>query len=133
MSRSEDSHSQSYSAMPDLPGRPRDAGGPVFTEPWEAQAFALVLKLHEAGHFTWQEWSEALGAQLRAAAARGEPDDGSRYYVHWLTALEQSIQAKRVLDAAALQARKNAWARAYRATPHGKPVRLGVGDDFASN
>jgi hypothetical protein len=33
----------------------RDADAPTFNEPWEAQAFALTLQLHEAGHFTWRE------------------------------------------------------------------------------
>jgi hypothetical protein len=33
-----------------LPRLPRDKGGPVFAEPWEAQAFALALKLSEQGH-----------------------------------------------------------------------------------
>jgi nitrile hydratase accessory protein len=131
LSRSEDARSQGRFApadLPGLPGLPRDEAGPVFTEPWQAQAFALVLKLHEAGHFAWSEWSQALGAQLKAAAARGEPDDGTRYYEHWLAALEQVIQAKRVLDAEALRLRREAWARAYRATPHGKPVHLGAGE-----
>ena len=32
-----------------VPGVPRDADGPVFREPWEAQAFAMTLALHERG------------------------------------------------------------------------------------
>src|ERR1700704_286957 len=63
---------------------PRDNGGPVFAEPWEAQAFALAVKLSEQGHFTWKEWASALADELKAAADRGESDDGSRYYHHWL-------------------------------------------------
>jgi nitrile hydratase accessory protein len=103
---------------PDFPGLPRDADGPVFAEPWQAQAFAMTLKLHEAGLFTWAEWAEALGAE-RAA----DPDDGARYYEHWVTALEK-LMAARGLPAQALAARKAAWADAYRRTPHGKPVVL---------
>jgi nitrile hydratase accessory protein len=110
-----------------LPRLPRDAGGPAFAEPWQAQAFALAVKLSEQGHFTWKEWSAALADELKAAAARGEPDDGSRYYDHWLAALERLVQAKGLTDAAALHARKEAWADAYRHTPHGKPVELGAG------
>jgi nitrile hydratase accessory protein len=107
-----------------LPALPRDAGGPVFAEPWQAQAFALAVKLSEQGYFTWTEWSAALADELRAAADRGEPDDGSRYYRHWLEALERLVTAKGLTDARALQTRKEAWAEAYRRTPHGKPVEL---------
>jgi len=107
-----------------LPRLPRDAGGPVFAEPWEAQAFALAVRLSEQGYFTWTEWAAALAQELRAAAGRGEPDDGSRYYHHWLAALERLVTAKGLADPGALLARKEAWAEAYRRTPHGKPVEL---------
>lgn len=107
-----------------LPRLPRDEGGPVFAEPWQAQAFALAVKLSAQGHFTWKEWAAALAAELKAAADRGEPDDGSRYYEHWLAALERVVTAKGLSDPAAMVARKEAWADAYRHTPHGKPVEL---------
>src|ERR1700682_4820829 len=107
-----------------LPALPRDSGGPVFAEPWQAQAFALAVKLSEQGHFSWTEWAEALGAELKAAADRGEPDDGSRYYEHWLAALERLVVVKGLTDAGTLLARKEAWADAYRHTPHGQPVVL---------
>jgi nitrile hydratase accessory protein len=107
-----------------LPRLPRDEGGPVFAEPWQAQAFALAVKLSEHGHFTWKEWAAALGDELQAAVRRGEPDDGSRYYEHWLTALERLATAKGLTDRNTLLARKEAWAAAYRATPHGTPVEL---------
>jgi nitrile hydratase accessory protein len=110
-----------------LPSLPREKGEPIFAEPWEAQAFALALKLSEQGHFTWKEWAAALAEELKAAANRGEPDDGSRYYQYWLAALERLVAAKGLSDPTALQARKEAWAEAYRHTPHGKPVELGVG------
>ena len=92
---------------------------PVFAEPWQAQAFALAVKLSEQGHFTWKEWTEALAAELKHAE-----DDGSRYYEHWLAALERLVTAKGLTDSAAMRARKEAWADAYRHTPHGKPVTL---------
>ena len=110
-----------------LPSLPRDQGGPVFAEPWEAQAFALAVKLSEQGHFTWKEWAAALADELKAAATRGEPDDGSHYYQHWLTALERLVTAKGLSDPATLLARKEAWIEAYRHTPHGKPVELNAG------
>jgi nitrile hydratase accessory protein len=113
--------------LSDLPPLPRDEGGPVFAEPWQAQAFALAVKLSDQGHFTWKEWAAALAAELKAAADRGEPDDGTHYYEHWLATLERLLTAKGLTDPAALRARKEAWAEAYRRTPHGKPVELQTG------
>ena len=112
-----------FAAAPLLP---RDEGGPVFAEPWQAQAFAMAVQLSAAGHFTWTEWTTALGAQLQAAVGRGEPDDGSRYFEHWLAALEQLVTEKKLTDLTALRERKAAWADAYRHTPHGHPVELGA-------
>jgi nitrile hydratase accessory protein len=96
---------------------------PVFAEPWEAHAFALAVKLSEAGLFTWAEWSAALADEL-AAASRGELDDGSRYYHRWLAALESLVTAKNLVAPPSLVARKHEWAEAYRRTPHGSPVTL---------
>ena len=110
-----------------LPSLPRDEGGPVFAEPWQAQAFALAVRLSAEGHFTWKEWAAALADELKSAADRGEPDDGTRYYHHWLAALERLAVEKQLTDEAALLARKEAWADAYRHTPHGKPVDLAAG------
>jgi nitrile hydratase accessory protein len=106
----------------------RDAGEPVFAEPWEAQAFALAVELSKRGYFMWTEWSAALGAELKAATERGEVDDGSRYYHHWLAALERLVTSKGLADPHALLARKEAWADAYRRTPHGKPIELRAAD-----
>jgi nitrile hydratase accessory protein len=108
-----------------LPRLPRDEEGPVFAEPWQAQAFALAVRLSEQGHFTWKEWATALAGELKAAADRGEPDDGSRYYEYWLVALERLVTAKELTTPSAMLERKEAWADAYRHTPHGKPVELG--------
>ena len=113
-------------SAPELHGGPERPA--AFAEPWQAQAFALAVRLSEAGHFTWNEWSAALGAELRAAADRGEPDDGSRYYEHWLAALERLVTAKGLTDAAALAVRKEEWSHAYRDTPHGQPVVLSPRD-----
>ena len=107
-----------------LPRLPRDDGGPVFAEPWQANAFALAVKLSEQGHFTWKEWASALAETLRAAAERGEPDDGSQYYRHWLVTLERLVIAKGLANQETLVTRKAAWIEAYRNTPHGRPVEL---------
>jgi nitrile hydratase accessory protein len=119
LTRSEDS-----ARFESLSRLPRDEGGPVFAEPWQAQAFALAVKLSEQGNFTWKEWTETLGAEFKAAAERGEPDDGTHYYEHWLATLERLVTAKGLTDRDSLHERKEAWADAYRHTPHGKPVEL---------
>jgi nitrile hydratase accessory protein len=107
-----------------LPALPRDERGPVFRAPWEAQAFAMALALHAAGAFSWREWADALAAQLAAAAVRGEPDDGSRYYEHWLAALETLVAEKRIVSGQELELRVMDWDAAARATPHGQPIEL---------
>jgi nitrile hydratase accessory protein len=86
----------------------------------------MAVRLSAEGHFTWKEWAAALADELRAAADRGEPDDGSRYYEHWLAALERLVTAKALSNPGEMLARKQAWADAYRHTPHGKPVALGI-------
>jgi nitrile hydratase accessory protein len=73
----------------ELPKLPQDEVGPVFAEPWQAQAFAIAVRLSAHGYFTWKEWADALAAELAAAAELGEADDGSEYYQHWLAALEK--------------------------------------------
>ena len=107
-----------------LPRLPRDSGGPVFAEPWQAQAFALAVRLSEQGHFTWKEWAATLANELKAAENRGEPDDGTHYYEHWLAALERLVVEKGITNREAMRERKEAWTEAYLHTPHGKPVEL---------
>ena len=50
---------------------------PGFEEPWQGEAFALVVSLHRAGHFEWGEWVAALSNEIA-------DDDGApvqrRYY-----------------------------------------------------
>jgi nitrile hydratase accessory protein len=107
-----------------LPMIPRDAEGPVFRAPWEAQAFGMAVALHERGHFTWTEWAERLANEIAAATRGGESDDGTRYYYFWLAALEKLVADKRLVLADELAERKDAWDRAARSTPHGKPIEL---------
>ncbi len=107
-----------------VPSIPRDAEGPVFREPWEAQAFAMALALHERGVFTWSEWAQALGAEIKRAQAAGDPDTGETYYLHWLAALERLVADKGVTDAATLNRYHHAWEHACERTPHGKPIEL---------
>ena len=115
----------------ELPSLPRDDDGPVFREPWEAQAFAMTLTLHEQGHFTWPEWAERLSAEITAAQAGGDPDLGDTYYLHWLKALEGLMALKEIVSPDELARRKAAWDRAAHATPHGQPIVLAENDDTA--
>jgi nitrile hydratase accessory protein len=107
-----------------LPALPRDDAGPVFKAPWEAQAFAITVSLHAHGVFTWREWADELAAELAAATTRGEPDDGTRYYEHWLAALEKLLAGKKLIPDQELERRVDEWDAAARATPHGKPIEL---------
>jgi len=103
---------------------PRDADGPVFREPWEAQAFAMALALHERDVFTWNEWAAALGAEIKRAQAAGDPDTGETYYLHWLAALEKLVAEKGVTSGEALHRYRDAWEHACERTPHGRPIEL---------
>jgi nitrile hydratase accessory protein len=112
-----------------VPGIPRDAEGPVFREPWEAQAFAMTLALHSRGLFTWPEWTATLAAEIKRAQAAGDPDTGETYYRHWLAALERIVADKGVTDAPTLARYHDAWGHAADRTPHGTPIEL-RSDDF---
>jgi nitrile hydratase accessory protein len=107
-----------------LPEIPRDAEGPVFREPWEAQAFAMAVALHERGTFTWTEWAAALAVEIKVAQAQGDADTGETYYHHWLAALEKLVALKALSSEAELATRRDQWDRAARATPHGQPIEL---------
>jgi len=113
------------SALPEIPC---DAEGPVFREPWEAQAFAMALMLHERGVFTWTEWAETLGAEIKRAQAAGDPDTGDTYYRHWLATLERLVAAKGVATSDLLHRTRDAWDHAADRTPHGKPIVLRAED-----
>jgi nitrile hydratase accessory protein len=103
---------------------PRDADGPVFTEPWQAQAFAMALALHEKGVFTWNEWAATLAEEITRAQRAGDPDTGETYYLHWLATLERLVAEKGVTDGPTLERYRDAWDRAADRTPHGKPIEL---------
>jgi nitrile hydratase accessory protein len=111
-----------------VPSIPRDAEGPVFREPWEAQAFAMALALHARGLFTWPEWAATLAAEIKRAQSAGDPDTGETYYHHWLAALESMVAAKGVTDPATLTRYHDAWDRAADRTPHGLPIELTLED-----
>src|SRR5436309_11371242 len=112
-----------------VPSIPRDAEGPVFREPWEAQAFAMALALHERGLFTGPQWAATLADEIKRAQAAGDHDTGETYYHHWLATLERLVAEKGVADRATLARYHDAWDRAADRTPHGQPIELRR-DDF---
>ena len=114
-----------------VPGIPRGPEGPIFREPWEAQVFALTVVLHERGLFSWNEWTVVLGEEIKRAQARGDPDTGETYYLHWLAALERIVAEKGMTDAPTLTRYRDAWDHAADRTPHGMPIELRP-EDFAS-
>lgn len=103
-----------------LPELPRDSDGPVFGEPWQAQAFAMAVRLHEQGHFSWKEWATELSTHIGAAGHA----DTTEYYVHWLTTLESLVIQKGLTTSGELSGRKDEWHQAAQATPHGHPIEL---------
>jgi nitrile hydratase accessory protein len=109
------------SEVPVLPG---DAAGPVFKAPWEAQAFAMALALHERGEFSWAEWARTLAEVIGEVRQRGEADTGEDYYRHWLTALERITARKGIVTESLLRHRRREWEEAARRTPHGRPIEL---------
>jgi nitrile hydratase accessory protein len=116
-------------ATQSVQGIPRNAEGAVFREPWEAQAFALALSLNERGLFTWSEWADTLGEEIKKAQAAGDPDTGETYYHHWLAALERLVAGKGLADPQTLARTREAWRRACARTLHGTPIELRP-DDF---
>ena len=108
----------------ELPRIPQDNDGPVFREPWEAQAFAMTLALYQRGLFTWNEWATALGSEIKRAQAAGDPDGGETYYLHWLSALEKLVAEKGVTTTETLHRYRDAWEHACDRTPHGQPIEL---------
>jgi nitrile hydratase accessory protein len=126
-----DDHAAAIVAVASIPNIPRDSDGPVFNAPWEAQAFAMTVTLHERGVFTWAEWAAALSAQIKRAQAEGDPDTGETYYRHWLATLENLIAEKGVTTLSDLHRYRDAWDHAADRTPHGQPIELQA-DDFRS-
>ncbi|MDG2243471.1 MAG: nitrile hydratase accessory protein [Rhodospirillaceae bacterium] len=101
---------------------PKTAHEPVFSEPWQAQAFALTVTVHKGGLFTWDEWANCLSEEIAADKAASGPDDGSNYYALWLATLERMVRDKGAASGDELATLKDAWQESYLSTPHGQPV-----------
>jgi hypothetical protein len=92
---------------------------------WDSNAASRYLVLPERPSGT-QALGEAALADLvtRDAMIGVARVTGSRYYEHWLAALERLVEDKRLACSSELVERRDAWAEAYAHTPHGEPVRL---------
>ncbi len=117
-------HDAAGDSPPLLPGQPTDEGEPVFREPWEAHAFAMAVRLHERGLFTWPQWAATLADEIERAQADGDPDTGATYYHHWLAALERLVHESGAASADDQERTREAWRRAADRTPHGRPIEL---------
>ncbi len=123
--------------MAALPGLADDGSGPVFASPWQAQIFSLVVGLHESGCFSWNEWAEALSREIVEDSNSGadgvktheENDPSDSYYRLWVSALEQILADKTILDSDEVRERVTQWRDAYLNTPHGAPVTLSMADE----
>ncbi len=103
---------------------PIDTEGPIFEEPWQAQAFAMTVQMHEAGHFKWTEWADIFGAEIAIATQEGRGCGNSDYYACWLTALEKLMAQKQFVSPPEQAKRQEEWLHAHLHTPHGEPVEL---------
>lgn len=78
-----------------------------FSQPWEAKAFAIIVKLAQSGHFSWAEWVDCFSKEVAAAtaveSAGGTP---KTYYEQWLTAAETLLINKGVTSREQLRARR---------------------------
>jgi nitrile hydratase accessory protein len=82
-------------------------GDRVFAEPWEAKAFAMIVMLAQAGHFSWAEWVECFSKEVAAAAAVEAGGGTPRtYYAQWLDAAEKLLVGKGLISAAQLAAKR---------------------------
>jgi nitrile hydratase accessory protein len=108
----------------EMPLPAQESNGTVFTEPWQAHAFAMTLQLHEKGLFTWTEWAAALTDEIRKAQSAGDADTGTTYYTHWLNALEAMVLTKQLGTADQIHDLEHAWEAAAARTPHGQPIVL---------
>ena len=109
---------------------PPGVDAPVFAEPWQAEAFAMTVALHDKGLFSWAEWAQALSAEVKRPGAAA---DGHDYYEHWLAALEKLLASKGLAATADVDLMAARWERAAHATPHGKPILLENDPEFRSD
>lgn len=99
-------------------------GATVFEQPWQAQAFALIVHLHQAGFFPWSDWVQTFSEVIARSPARQDESINDAYYRQWTTAMEQLVAQLGFTEVASITHRADEWRQAYLNTPHGEPVAL---------
>jgi nitrile hydratase accessory protein len=110
-------------SMP-LPPILGDEADRTFDAPWQAQAFAIVVALNEAGYFGWDEWVGVFSQEIARSPARAGESKNDTYSRQWLDALEQIVVTRGLLAREDTNARAAEWRAAYVNTPHGQAVEL---------
>ena len=77
----------------------------VFEEPWQGRVFGMAHTLCDAGLFTWDEFRDALIAEIDLWESDNPRGTEYRYYDRFLAALEAILSAKGICDATLLQDR----------------------------
>lgn len=72
-----------------LASQPQKNGEPVFDAPWQARSFAMAVKLHEAGVFSWKQWADCLSANIAQFEKVQSIRTSDEYYTLWQQTLEQ--------------------------------------------
>ena len=75
--------------------------------------------LVKSGTVSQSNWSQSLGAELRAALLAGSPDDSETYYRAVLATLERLLDAGRNVSREELAQRRDEWSVPTRALPTG--------------
>lgn len=91
------------------------ADAPTFDAPWQARAFALAVTLtddHADDTLTWQEFQSRLVEEIDTDQQAGDPE--TVYYRQWLTALEQLLVEREILDPGDLTTRVEAFENGER-------------------
>jgi nitrile hydratase accessory protein len=95
---------------------------PAFAEPWQAEAFATAMVLSRAGVFTWKEWTETFGEEIKRHPQRAGEEAGAAYYRQWLAALETLLSVRGLVNTSEIAETQEHWRRSYLNTEHGMPV-----------
>lgn len=101
--------------------------GPAFSEPWQAEAFALTLQLARAGHFTWTDWVGTFSAEITASPQTADEDINTAYYRQWMQALEKILAARALVSSTEVTDYEEDWRRSYFHTAHGAPIEFRKG------
>ena len=95
----------------------------IFSEPWQAELFAITLNLHEKGLFNWNSWTKKLGSSLKRDN-NNSTDNLEYYFLSWLSALEETLLEMKITELTKIASIEKAWKDAISKTPHGKKVEI---------